>query len=273
MGIVRSYLRAWIVLHVRLTFPATKSNTFTHDPTAPTRCCLIHSPVPVASPRCLAPSSVPKILGSFTLVAPSHPRQRHMRSCQLNTTSPNAPFSFFVCLCLTPLSCKSWMGTRCVVISIIVVLPSEFTSDDPGFLVGGQHCPLLLLVSTDPFPPTVPSPGDFPPGSQISWAPFSGSLCGGALRSLFCSASCPHPRLPSSGVPCMARRLRACPFVAAHQALALPLMAASCSCIRPFHSGLLAAAPQVCACLLTPVFPAHALPHHTLRAPMLCAPQ
>jgi len=50
-------------------------------------------------------------------------------------------------------------------------------------------------------------------------------------------------------------------------------MAASCSCIQPFPSGLLAAVPQVCACLLTLVFPAHALPHHTLRAPMLCALQ
>jgi len=64
---------------------------------------------------------------------------------------------------------RGW--ARCVVISIIVVPPSEFTLDGLGFLVGGQHCLLLLLVSTDPFPPMVPSPGDFPPGSQISRAP------------------------------------------------------------------------------------------------------
>ena len=139
---------------------------------------------------------MPKILGSFTLVAPCHPRQRHMRSCQLNTTSPNAPFSFFVCLCLAPLSCKSWMGTRCVVISIIVVPPSEFTSDDPGFLVGGRYCPLLFLVSTDPFPPTVPSPGDFPPGSQIPGHHFQGPFVAELCARCFAA---PHAHGPRPG--------------------------------------------------------------------------
>jgi len=46
-------------------------------PTASTRCRHTHSPVPVALPRRLAPSSMLKTLGSLTLVTPSHPRQRH----------------------------------------------------------------------------------------------------------------------------------------------------------------------------------------------------
>lgn len=64
------------------------------------------------------------------------------------------------------------MSTRCVVVSVIVVRLLTSWLDDQVFLAGGRRCPpLLLLASTGPFSSTVPSPGRFPPGSQVFRAP------------------------------------------------------------------------------------------------------
>jgi len=151
--------------------PATKSNTFTHDPAAPPCCCLIHSPVPIALPGCL---------------------------------------------CLAPLSCKTWMGQVCC---YFYHCGATFWIHIgwPGFSCQWATLPVVALGLNRPFPPWwfLPQATSLQ-DPKFPGHPFSGSLCGRALCLLFRSALCPCLRLPSSGVPCMACWLCACPFVAAH---------------------------------------------------------
>ena len=55
-------------------------------------------------------------------------------------------------------------SSKCVIILSLVVPPSDLVSGGQIFLLGGRRRPRsLLLASTGPFAPTVPSPGGLPP--------------------------------------------------------------------------------------------------------------